>query len=750
MSARRDDYGCIDLIPDHPAMLRISTTDGRTCLDLAGQPSLLPAYSPISWRGDFLTRCLPAFAQHGMHAYFLGFGSLPGCADWGNSPFWHGDEISSTPLKPLQPDLDAQVAFILARDPDARFIIRNLPINGPAWLRVHPEQAFTAADGVVSTTIASNASTAWWEMGRKAAAACMTWCESRPWADRILGYWHGLEGEGTNVNLIHHQLYDHSPVMLTAWRTFLAGRYASDEALQAAWADPTASCAGATIPADLTRTASVVERSRQTYWQAGAQNARLRDWLDLQERLWTAGVEQLIAANRAFHGERPRLMIYDAFKQHMQGWSNIGFFDPAEPWPAAFPDTLAGTGSMGVARLLDLLGPLDAVLTPYDYQHRHAGGVSLPEAIVDSIALRGRFQLAEADIRTFVGNAEQDSYGTARDAREYDAIDLRNLADGLTRGYTPYWMDLVSDWFGHPEVQRAVARSVAVMKRSAGLPRHDVPGIGVLLDDRAARDSDGTGNFFHEAVMQELRLTLPRCGVPVRTYLLEDLDHPAMPRHRIWYLPNHFRIDDERLARLRRTILRDGATVVWGPGSGISDGRTLDAAHATRLTGFAFHWMPQSYPRRVLVQDPGHPITAGLVGTPYGSGTAYGPCLYPADGIRLGIASAKQGKNWSGLAVKAMDGWTSVFTTATGLPPALWRGLARHAGAHIWCEQDEVVMANRELVALHTASPGAKRLLLPGAHRVSDLVSGEDLGLRHDITWTADGVETRLFRLEPA
>lgn len=40
--------------------------------------------------------------------------------------------------------------------------------------------------------------------------------------------------------------------------------------------------------------------------------------------------------------------------------------------------------------------------------------------------------------------------------------------------------------------------------------------------------------------------------------------------------------------------------------------------------------------------------------------------------------------------------------------------------------------------------------LLPETHRVSDLVSGEDLGMRSDIVWTADGMQTRLFRLEPS
>ena len=46
--------------------------------------------------------------------------------------------------------------------------------------------------------------------------------------------------------------------------------------------------------------------------------------------------------------------------------------------------------------------------------------------------------------------------------------------------------------------------------------------------------------------------------------------------------------------------------------------------------------------------------------------------------------------------------WTSVFTTTPGLPAAFWRNAARHAGAHVWCEQDELVMADAGLVGPDT------------------------------------------------
>jgi hypothetical protein len=129
--------------------------------------------------------------------------------------------------------------------------------------------------------------------------------------------------------------------------------------------------------------------------------------------------------------------------------------------------------------------------------------------------------------------------------------------------------------------------------------------------------------------------------------------------------------------------------------------------------------------------------------------------LLPTDGHVLGHAWTKLGRNLAGLAVKerpAADGstWTSVFSSTPGLPAGFWRNAARRAGAHVWCESDDILLADSQLVAIHAAAAGPRTILLPRASDVVDLISGEPVGqgLR-EIEVELAAPETRLFRLLP-
>jgi len=207
-------------------------------------------------------------------------------------------------------------------------------------------------------------------------------------------------------------------------------------------------------------------------------------------------------------------------------------------------------------------------------------------------------------------------------------------------------------------------------------------------------------------------------------------------------------------------VFRAGNVVVWGPGSGISDGSRIGAESATRLTGFAFEMLPVNYPRRTLLSNTSHPLTKGLSpATLLGGPLAYGPVLFPTDGTPLGIAWTKLGRNLSGLAVKEIpvaagasgSTWTSVFTTSPGLPAAFWRNCARHSGTHVWCEDDELVMADSGLVALHSLVSGPKRLVLPTASAVTDVITGEPVAASaREIRFDLVAPDTRLFRITPA
>ncbi|NDC64619.1 MAG: hypothetical protein EBZ59_11685, partial [Planctomycetia bacterium] len=249
---------------------------------------------------------------------------------------------------------------------------------------------------------------------------------------------------------------------------------------------------------------------------------------------------------------------------------------------------------------------------------------------------------------------------------------------------------------------------------------------------------------------------LARCGVPVRTYLLDDLALPNFPPHRVYYFPNLFKIDAARRKLLEEKVLKNGHVVVWGPGTGISDGTTIGADAATAVTGFTFDLLPVNDHRRTLLADSSHRLTWGSSpATVLGGPLAYGPVLLPKDGHVLGHAWTKLGRDLSGLAVKertAADGtkWTSVFTSTPGLPAGFWRNAARLAGAHVWCESDDVVLADSGLVAIHSATGGDRQLRLPRECDVVDVINGQPFATRcREIKIRLQAPDTRVFRLLP-
>jgi hypothetical protein len=742
---------------------------GRPMLHINGTPVSLPIYSPVGFDRAHFLQAIPWFTPQKMGAYFLFVPYVQGDG-WAATAFWHGDAISATPAPAKygrdSVSFDEQVTFISERDPEAYFFVRGIPNEPPAsWLALHKDQLFVTEDGQPLANAPSLASERYWTDLARAAKATITYVEAQPWANRVLGYWSGMFGEGTYWPLYQYYLYDHSPLMTAKWRAFLRERYGTVAALRAAYQDPALTFETITVPKD-PLLGPQRQMAAQLYWQPAAVNQARRDYLTLIGRLVRDGYAQIMRASaEATGGKKP--VLHDAVKLPMLGWNLLGFFDPAQSWWPAYPEMMSGGGYLEMARLFDTPG-FDGLVTPHDYQVRGVGGVYQPEGLADSMVLRGKLFLCEMDLRTYQ-NPPLD-YGAARDDAEYAAISWRNFADSFTRGYQSYWMDLCGKnegWFGNASLQKLITRQVAVIRESREWPHADVPGIAVILDDSAVLETNGAGNYLNEAVMWEVKQGLARCGVPYRIYLLEDLALPNFPHHRVFYFPNLFKVDDARLQLLQAKVLRDGNVVVWGPGSGISDGQDISTASAAKLTGFAFEpLVPSNLPRRTLVTHFAHPLTKGLpADTIIGSPLAYGPGLYPKDGVVLGAAWTKQGRNYAGLAVKSIGrgargamapgvvpgpgDWASVFTTSLPLPASLWRNAARFAGAHVYTESNDLLLADSTIVALHSIQSGPKTLTLPGAYRVWDVVSGRELGKRlRAITFTLTAPETRVFRLE--
>ena len=87
--------------------------------------------------------------------------------------------------------------------------------------------------------------------------------------------------------------------------------------------------------------------------------------------------------------------------------------------------------------------------------------------------------------------------------------------------------------------------------------------------------------------------------------------------------------------------------------------------------------------------------------------------------------------------------------TAVQMPANLWRNFARYAGAHVYCESNDVLMADNSVVALHSLKSGKKTINLPEKRRVLDLVSGKQYSTgTNKITFQLKAPETHVFLLE--
>lgn len=738
--------------------------NGRPTVFVDGKPTALPAYSNFGQSN--LKDAMRFFMKIGMDLYHLELERLP--FDYNSSRFWVGDGIDKKPLLETPKDvfdLDEQAKFILEGDPDAYLFIRFVLRPPESWKAMHANEYFITDENAVHDT-PSLASDAFWDAASKFSAAVVGYVESSPWAEHVVGYGNYHHTEGVHMPVADGWLFDHNPLMTQKLREFLRKKYGTLEALRAAYGDPLLTFDTVEVPKDKLRGATP-DVAQMLCFQAGKDNRALRDYLELTRDLFLQRFRQLGQA-MAGAANRKVLFLHDALKQTMLGWNLKGFFGYSSfgektSWSPAYPELMAGSGSMNAASLDGIPG-YDGLITPHDYQARGIGGVYEPEGIADSVVLRGMYFSCEMDSRFHRTN----EIGSARNLKEAEAILWRNLATSLARGFHSYWQwgFAVEDWFYCDRIRDLIVCQADIMRHSLDWKHETMPGIAMILDDSSALETSGAGNFLNEAVMWEQKMGMARCGIPHRIYLFEDLERDSFPGHRVYYFPNLFRVDEKRLELLRKKVFRDGAVVVWGPGSGISDGETIGVESARKLTGFTFTLLPSNAPRRILVSNFDHPVTRGMsAATILGGPLAYGPVLMPKDGLELGLAWAKGGFNHIGLAVKdfgkgaalspagiASRGegdYSALFTTAVNLPAEFWRNTARWAGAHVWCESDDVLMADSSLVALHSIKSERKRIMLPGKCTVTDLATGKMIAKRTDeLVFELKAPETRVFLME--
>jgi len=688
-----------------------------------------------------------------------------GCDDdFCTSFFWQDDGVygdDSAPDDDLS--LDRQAEEILRAQPDAWFMVRwasEVPIR---WAKRYPEELQASEKGLrrESSYASRRAAQGRAEMARR----IVRYMESRSWADRVIGYAPFGQDEGTHSLSLHDALFDLSPVMRKEFRTWLRKTYATDQALQDAWGDPDVTVETAKVPADGEWHAA---RERWMHWPEPTELRRYQDYFRVhRELLWMQRKAELGAVKEA--ASRPAFATTDALKQPMFGWLHNDAFD-AKAFGMPWRNILLASGSIDVGPMLDM-PELDALITPADYTARSVGFGWEPEGIGDSLVLRGKTIFVEDDARSWA-TAERETQGAWRTPEECRAGLMRNLVLAASRGHIPYWMNVGGGYFDDPVVLQVVAEQEPVRERLLSRPHVETGhAIAMIIDDESPLHEDFTTGFQNLAVLRQRNDHLGLTGLPYRVFLLSDVQRDDFPQYRAYLFPNLFRLSPDRIALLREKLMRDGAVLVFGPGTGITDGEELNAEATSELLGFPLELDRKESARRVLVYGGSHRALSS-VNAPetYGDSYVYGPILQPArdlapsGAVELGKVTAWWYSNRAGLVLKesgkgaannghdgprGKDDCAVVFSMATPISASVLRSLALYAGCNQWSDLGDVVAASGNMLAVHSIRPGERTLHLPKPSTVIDAVSGEQVARdRNTFTVTLESPDTKVFLLE--
>lgn len=722
----------------------------------------------------------PDLTKTGIHLYHV---NITSTKVYGGQPMMTPD--GTIVAVPHDTEFATMIPMLIQHDPLAKFVIRFGMDMDPDWRKQHLDEFQVCPPGPFKTdghsTIPSMASDVALEKTEAIIHAFIGYCEKQPWRNRVVAYLLLPLGEGTLEVSFDNAYFDACPPMQRAFAAYVRGKYATDAALQAAWGDPKVTRDTVVVPtADewLAKKAKL----KLLHWPDPAKVVRERDYFLLQKQLFHRWWGRCFDAMAAATAVRPTIKGYDIAKQHQQGWMINATF--GADWTPGILDNfnslLLASGSLGVAPLLDHPG-MDVLVTPAMYNTRAVGYAWETEGLTDSLALRGKASYTEADMRTWSrtwwngkqmpDNNQIKDAGYFKDPAEMRAGFDRTLAWALTRNQLYYLTSVcgANYWYHQPPILEKIAGEVPVIAKAPALPwAQNTDAICLVVDDESALYEDFSSGYQYTAVFRQIEEGLGLCGVPYRIHLLSDLARPDFPNYKCYLFPNLFKVDAEVETLLKAKVLRDGHVAIFGPATGITDGKTLSADAASRLFGVPMALEPVSTTRRVMLQHHGHPITAGLPPTCYTDSYAYGPLLVPKEQVlpqNAGITSLGAGFYYyffdrpgpfvrdAGLGGAAKGGKTAadyavVFTPAVPLPPEFLRACARYAGCHIWTDRNAVVYASNNLVALHSATDGPQTLNLPRRTPVWDLMTGKKLsGGTTRITVTDAAPFTRIFYL---
>ena len=695
-----------------------------------GAPTLFldnkPVYANLQWIGGFnladptsvaLTQtAMRAFAKSGVHLY-----SLDGCYDWCGPRNGNPSPYDFSQVGPrLQAGIDA--------DPDALFNLRLMfethHLADNWWNKKYPNEGEVLSEGEASS--ASFASKIWQQHVNELLTALVAHLREIGMYDRVIGYQMctGVCGEWIKAwGSMDPANGDYSEPMRLYFRAWLAKRYGTDAALQAAWAKPEVTLTSAEVPSSIDQDTTshyyfrnpTIERQVIDFY--AAHNELCADTLlDFCHTIKTlTGGDKLTGA---FYGYLMELSWNDAY-------FNDGFLGTgALALAAAEVATIQRSGHLGLAKTLRS-PDIDFFVSPYTYGFRGLGGDGLAMQPSESLRLHGKLYWFEED--TLMHN-NFDPRKRMHPIKHSVAIYKRNFAEVLTHAQGITWLE--NDYFAEDpslvdEFHTLQTHFHNIGNWAVQFDRRPSAEVAVFLDDESYMYEANKNGISLPLIWHQRLMNLNRFGAPHDLYLLNDLLEGRLQEYKLYIFLNIFHLNSDRRAALKAQLRRDGKTALflYAPGYINQDDVTnpFSTDHMTDITGFKFgmgksYWTPMMH-----VTDFTHTITRDVSQELFwGTNRSLAPLFHleDDDATTLGDVIGSLGRCQPGLGVKSFNAgsktnWNSVYVATPNVPSPVLRGIARFAGVHLYNEAGDVLYATTNLLSVHTVSGGPRTFKLP-------------------------------------
>ena len=632
--------------------------------------------------------------------------------------------------------LDAGMQRYIDADPAALFLMRmQFDTRWSAnhwWNETYPDEVEVLSNGERWGN--SFASTVWREQVGGVIRATVAHLRENGVLDRVIAIQLGAGSSGEWVKDMSSMLLptlDYSPPMRRHFRAWLADKYATDAALQAAWANEQVTLATAEVP-------SYDQQHHTASGNSFRDPRHERQTIDFFECFADLVAGDLIsfaeAAREATQGEK----LIGAFFGYIMDLSwNMAFFSGQQNIAEAEVSTAQASGHLGLRRVLQSPA-IDFLVSPQSYAFRGLGGDCLAMPPAESLRHHGKIYIMEED--TLMHNGF-DPGGRNHRLEHNLSMYQRNFAQILTHAHGATWFETLH-LHEHPDLeparQQLIARFQQLGTWALGIDRTPSSQVGVFVDDESYFYESIKTNVDLPAIWRQRVTSLNRFGAPHDIYLLNDLLDGGLPDYKLYVFLNAFHLSNARRAKLKEILRRQGKTALWLYAPGLlnsdapADQPAIHADHMTDLTGLRFVQCDGAWSPLMHVINFTHPVTRGLPQDWFwGSTNPIGPTFHLEDpeAVTLGQTVYTLGRCKPGLGLRTFAGdWTSVYCASPDIPAPVLRGIARHAGVHLYSEAGDVLYATPTLLSAHTVSGGPRTFALPQrAEVVYDLLAAREV-----------------------